>query len=115
LSYLFESLKTQRKVSFWYGARSFKEMFYQDYFEELANHHENFDFNIAMSEPQTEDNWTGPTGFIHEVLDDEYIKPHPDPKCVEYYLCGPPMMIQATSAMLKTYGVESENISYDEF
>jgi MocE subfamily Rieske [2Fe-2S] domain protein len=115
LSYLFESLNTQRKVSYWYGARSSREMFYQDYFEDLASRHENFDFNVAMSEPQSEDDWTGPRGFIHEVLDDDYLKAHPDPKSIEYYLCGPPMMIQATSAMLSGYGVGAENISYDEF
>ena len=91
LSHLFETLNTDRRVSFWYGARSRQEVFYQEYFEDLARQHPNFSFHLALSEPQPEDNWTGPTGYIHEVLAEEYLKDHADPAGVEYYLCGPPV------------------------
>ncbi len=116
LSHLFETLKTGRKVSFWYGARSLQEMFYQEYFEELAAQFPNFSFHVALSEPQPEDNWNGPTGFIHEVLKREYLDRHENPSAIEYYLCGPPMMVQAASDMLEEdFVIAPNDIAYDEF
>jgi Na+-transporting NADH:ubiquinone oxidoreductase subunit F len=102
-------------VSYWYGARSLREAFYREYFEELARQHPNFSFHLGLSEPLPEDQWDGPTGFIHQVLYDHYLKDHPAPEDVEYYVCGPPMMNQAVLEMLDNLGVDSENISYDEF
>ncbi len=115
LSHLFETEKTRRRVSFWYGARSRQEIYYADYFEKLAAEHANFSFHLALSSPLLEDNWTGPAGFIHEVVLDQYLRAHPDPKAVEYYLCGPPMMIRAVTKMLGDLGVPAAQISYDEF
>jgi Na+-transporting NADH:ubiquinone oxidoreductase subunit F len=113
--YLFETEKTRRRVSFWYGARSRQEIYYDDYFAKLAAGHANFSFHLALSSPLPEDNWTGPAGFIHEVVLDQYLRDHPDPKAVEYYLCGPPMMIRAVTKMLGDLGVPSAQIAFDEF
>jgi Na+-transporting NADH:ubiquinone oxidoreductase subunit F len=115
LSHLFDTLKTERRVSFWYGARSRKEIFYQGYFDSLAQRFRNFSFHIALSEPRPEDIWTGPVGLIHEVLRDGYLKDHANPPGVEYYLCGPPAMIKATTAMLRELRVAEPQISFDEF
>ena len=115
LSYLLETLQTKRKISFWYGARSKQELFYVDYFKELADKYENFTFHVALSEPQDEDKWTSHTGFIHEVLQKEYLDSHDSPKSLEYYLCGPPMMIDAAKKMLADKDVDSSQISFDEF
>jgi Na(+)-translocating NADH:ubiquinone oxidoreductase F subunit len=115
LSHLLESQGSQRKISFWYGARSKQELFYQEYFEDLARKHPNFCFHLALSEPQPGDNWTGFTGFIHEVLQDEYLEKHPDPRSIDFYLCGPPPMMKAATAMLKELGVAPSQISFDEF
>ena len=117
-SHIFELLKTQksnRKISFWYGARSLREVFYEDEFEALAKEFPNFSWNLALSEPLPEDNWTGPTGFIHQVLHDNYLKDHPAPEDCEYYLCGPPMMNDAVLDLLENMGVERENIMFDDF
>ncbi|MGB3222594.1 MAG: NADH:ubiquinone reductase (Na(+)-transporting) subunit F [Desulforhopalus sp.] len=112
---LFKAKKTKRKVSFWYGGRSLKEVFYTDQFEGIAQEHDNFDFHLALSDPLPEDNWTGHTGFIHMVLFEQYLKNHPAPEDINYYLCGPPMMNQAVFDMLDSLGVESENIHFDDF
>jgi Na+-transporting NADH:ubiquinone oxidoreductase subunit F len=112
---LFEARHTKRKVSFWYGSRSLQEVFYAEEFEELARQHDNFSFHIALSEPQPEDNWQGLTGFIHQVLYDEYLHDHPTPEDVNYYICGPPMMTKVVLDMLDNLGVEPENIHYDDF
>ena len=117
-SHVFELLKnrdSKRKISYWYGARSSREMFYSEEFEALAAENENFSWNVALSEPLPEDNWTGYTGFIHQVLHDNYLKDHPAPEDVEYYLCGPPMMLQACFKMLDDLGVEQSNIAFDDF
>lgn len=115
LSYLFDTKKTARKVSYWYGARSNQEIFYQEVFEAMAAQYSNFSFNLALSDPQTEDNWTGCTGFIHEVVHKNYLMNHPNPGALEYYLCGPPMMIKACTKMLRDLGVPTHQIAYDEF
>jgi Na+-transporting NADH:ubiquinone oxidoreductase subunit F len=116
LSFLFDTQKTTRKVSFWYGARSRQELFYQNYFDGLAAQHPNFSVHLALSEPWPEDDWTGPTGFVHEVLRDQYLKQHPDLAQVEFYLCGPPAMMQAAKRMLMVdFGVAPVQIAYDEF
>ena len=112
---LFHRLGTDRKVSFWYGARSLREAFYVDEFDKIATESENFDWHLALSEPLPEDKWTGDTGFIHQVLYDNYLKDHPAPDEVEYYLCGPPMMIDACKKMLYELGVEEESILFDDF
>ncbi|MCB1671728.1 MAG: NADH:ubiquinone reductase (Na(+)-transporting) subunit F [Gammaproteobacteria bacterium] len=111
----FKRLQTRRKVSFWYGARSLREMFYQEDFDEIASENENFEWHVALSDPQPEDNWQGPVGFIHNVVYQNYLKDHPAPEDCEYYMCGPPMMNAAVIKMLKDLGVEDENISLDEF
>jgi len=111
----FRRLHTKRKVSFWYGARSLREAFYQEDFDEIAAENENFEWHLALSEPLPDDDWTGPTGFIHQVVYDNYLKDHPAPEDVEYYLCGPPMMLQACMKMLDDLGVEKENILFDDF
>lgn len=111
----FKRIKTDRKVSFWYGARSLREAFYEDHFDKLEEEHENFEWHLALSEPLPEDNWDGYTGFIHQVVLDNYLKDHPAPEDVEYYLCGPPMMLQACMKMLDDLGVEKENILFDDF
>lgn len=108
-------LKTKRKMSFWYGARSLKEMFYTEDFDILSEANENFNWHIALSEPQPEDQWSGYTGFIHQVLFDQYLKDHPAPEDCEYYMCGPPMMNKAVIEMLLSLGVEEENIMLDDF
>jgi Na(+)-translocating NADH:ubiquinone oxidoreductase F subunit len=100
LSWLFETRKTPSLVSYWYGARSLQELFYQDYFEALALKHENFSFHVALTEPQPEDGWKSYTGFIHEILKRQYLDSHPAPKSIEYFLCGPPAMIKAATRML---------------
>ena len=115
LSWLLETENTARRVSFWYGARSAQEIFYQEYFAGLAGSHPNFHFHLALSSPLPEDHWTGHTGFIHEVVLEEYLSRHENPTAVEYYLCGPPMMIKVTTSMLAGLGVPALQISYDEF
>ncbi|MDP6790221.1 MAG: NADH:ubiquinone reductase (Na(+)-transporting) subunit F [Candidatus Marinimicrobia bacterium] len=112
---LFHTKKTNRKVSYWYGARSVREMFYESDFENIEKEFPNFSFHVAMSEPLPEDNWTGSTGFIHQVVLDEYLNDHEDPAEIEYYLCGPPPMIAAVQNMLDELGVEKEMIAFDEF
>ncbi len=117
-SHIFELFKRQntgRKVSYWYGGRSAKELFYLDEFEELAQKNENFSFNIALSDPLPEDNWTGYKGFIHQVLLEEYLSKHPNPEDLEYYVCGPPMMLSAVRNMLDDLGVEPESVMFDDF
>ncbi len=111
----FKRLHTKRKVSFWYGARSLREAFYIDHFDKIAEENENFEWHLALSEPLEEDNWTGYTGFIHQVLHDNYLKDHPAPEDCEYYICGPPMMNQAVFKMLDDLGVEPDNILFDDF
>ncbi len=106
---------TNRKMSFWYGARSLKETFYVDEFDKLARENDNFNWHIALSEPLPEDNWTGYTGFIHKVLYDEYLADHPAPEDCEYYLCGPPMMNTAVIKMLEDLGVTKDYIMLDDF
>lgn len=114
--HLFHTLKTKRKVSFWYGARSKREMFYDDEFKAIAEKEENdFNYNVALSDPNPEDNWEGYTGFIHQVVHDKYLKDHEDPTEIEYYLCGPPMMIDAVINMLDELGVDEDMIRYDKF
>ncbi len=115
ISYLFETLKTKRKVSFWYGGRSRQELFYVDYFEKLALEYNNFTFHTALSEPKPEDNWTALTGFIHQIVENNYLKTHVAPNQIEYYLCGPPAMISATQVMLKNFNVDGKMIAFDEF
>jgi Na+-transporting NADH:ubiquinone oxidoreductase subunit F len=113
--HLFHTLKTDRKVSYWYGARSSKELFYEEHFEDIEKDFPNFSFHVAMSEPLPEDNWTGHTGFIHQVVLDNYLNDHPAPEDIEYYLCGPPLMLQAVLGMLDELGIEEEMIRFDEF
>ena len=115
LFHLFQTLKTGRKVSFWYGARSVREMFYDEHFKEIEKKFPNFSYNVALSEPMEEDNWSGHTGFIHQVLYDEYLENHEDPTEIEYYMCGPPPMINACDGMLDSLGVDKEMIAYDSF
>ena len=113
--HLFHTEKTKRKISYWYGARSWREMFYYEDFQRIARENPNFSFHLALSEPQPEDNWKGPVGFIHSVVYEQYLKNHPDPEQIEFYLCGPPPMIAAVNTMLYNLGVEKEMIAYDEF
>jgi Na+-transporting NADH:ubiquinone oxidoreductase subunit F len=108
-------LKTKRRLSFWYGARSMREAFYAEEFDKLAAEHENFSWHLALSEPLPVDNWDGYTGFIHDVLFEHYIKDHPAPEDCEYYMCGPPVMNSAVIAMLDSQGVDPENILLDDF
>ena len=110
-----ERLRTKRKISFWYGARSRRELFYAEEFEALARAHANFRFEVALSEPRPEDAWTGEVGFIHEVLLRAYLREHPVPEGCEYYLCGPPLMLSATRSMLDRLGVPPENVHFDDF
>ncbi len=107
--------KTSRTISFWYGARSLQEMFFADEFNALADRHSNFTFHIALSEPQPEDHWRGMVGFIHQCLYDNYLKNHADPTEIEFYLCGPPPMIDAVIQLLDDLGVEPDMIAYDKF
>jgi|TARA_B110000211_G_scaffold69341_2_gene80031 Na+-transporting NADH:ubiquinone oxidoreductase subunit F len=117
-SLIFDQLKrlsSKRKMSFWYGARSLRELFYQDEYDMLAAENDNFVWHVAMSDPQPEDNWEGLTGFIHNVLFEEYLKDHPAPEDCEFYMCGPPIMNQSVIKMLEDLGVEPENIMLDDF
>ena len=125
----FKRINTDRKVSFWYGARSFREAFYIEDFDGIQKDNENFEWHIALSDPQEEDDWENPesesrkplgskmgyTGFIHQVLLDNYLSNHPSPEDCEYYMCGPPMMNQAVLNMLDELGVEPENVFLDDF
>lgn len=113
--HLFHTLKTGRKVTFFYGARSLRENFFEEEFRAIEQEFPNFKYVLALSDPQPEDNWTGPVGFIHQVANNVYLKDHEDPTEVEYYLCGPPMMIDAVIDMVSDLGVESEMIAYDKF
>jgi Na(+)-translocating NADH:ubiquinone oxidoreductase F subunit len=115
LAHLLETRHATQRISYWYGARSLQELFYQDYFVDLARQHSNFSFHVALSEPRPGENGQFPTGFIHDVLMREYLDSHPNPRNIEYFLCGPPIMIQAASVMLKNLGVPPAQISYDEF
>ncbi len=112
---LFKNLKTGRKVSYWYGGRSLRELFYIEHFRKIEEEFPNFKFHIALSEPLPEDNWTGYVGFIHQVLYDNYLKEHEAPEDIEYYICGPPMMNAAVFKLLDDLGVEPENVAYDDF
>ncbi|HAU4337907.1 TPA: NADH:ubiquinone reductase (Na(+)-transporting) subunit F [Serratia marcescens] len=117
-SHIFDQLKrlnSKRKITFWYGARSLREMFYEDDFNQLQAENDNFTWHVALSDPQPEDNWTGYTGFIHNVLLENCLKNHPAPEDCEFYMCGPPMMNAAVIKMLKDLGVEDENIMLDDF
>jgi Na+-transporting NADH:ubiquinone oxidoreductase subunit F len=111
----FRRIHTGRKVSFWYGARSLREAFYVDDFDQIESENDNFEWHLALSDPLPEDDWDGDTGFIHQVVYDRYLKNHPSPEDVEYYMCGPPMMNQACISMLLDLGVEPENIALDDF
>jgi Na+-transporting NADH:ubiquinone oxidoreductase subunit F len=111
----FRRLKTNRKVTFWYGARSLREAFYVDHFDKIQEENPNFKWHLALSDPVPEDHWTGYTGFIHQVLFNNYLKEHPSPEDCEFYMCGPPMMNQAVINMLLDLGVEPENIMLDDF
>ena len=115
LFHLFHTLKTGRKVSYWYGARSKREMFYDDHFKAIEDKFPNFNYHVALSDPMDSDNWTGFTGFIHQVVLDNYLSKHEDPTEVEYYMCGPPMMNKAVMGMLYDLGVEDEMIDFDDF
>lgn len=117
-SQIFDQIKTKntaRKASFWYGGRSLRELFYTEDFKQLESTHPNFSFHIALSDPKPEDQWTGDVGFIHNVIFNNYLKSHPEPEEIEYYLCGPPMMISAVLKMLNDLGVPKENIMFDNF
>lgn len=117
-SHIFDQLERQhskRRITFWYGARSRREMFYVEDFDRLATAHDNFEWHVALSDPLPDDDWQGYTGFIHEVLYNEYLANHPAPEDCEYYLCGPPLMINAVFGMLESLGVERENILLDDF
>jgi Na+-transporting NADH:ubiquinone oxidoreductase subunit F len=117
-SHIFDQFKTQktsRKATFWYGGRSMRELFYVDEFKALEEEFPNFSFHIGLSEPLPEDNWKGYVGFIHQMVLDEYLKNHPEPEEIEYYICGPPMMNDAVLKMLDDYGVPGEMIAFDDF
>lgn len=117
-SHIFDQLKrlnSKRKISFWYGARSLREAFYVEEYDQLAEENDNFEWHLALSDPQPEDNWEGLTGFIHQVLYEEYLKDHEAPEDCEYYMCGPPMMNAAVIKMLEDLGVEPDNIMLDDF
>lgn len=115
LFHLFHTLKTGRKVSYWYGARSRREIFYEDHFRAIEKDYPNFKFTIALSDPQPQDNWDGPIGFIHQVIYDNYLSKHDAPEDIEYYMCGPGPMVGAVNKMLYNLGVQSENIHFDDF
>lgn len=117
-SHIFDQLrrlKTDRKMTFWYGARSLRELFYKEDYDMLQAENDNFKWHVALSDPQPEDNWSGLTGFIHNVLYENYLKDHPAPEDCEFYMCGPPMMNAAVIKMLKSLGVEDDNILLDDF
>jgi len=113
--HMFKTVKTGRKTTFWYGARSMKEVFYKEEFDKIAEEFPNFEWHLALSEPLPEDNWEGPTGFIHQVILDNYLSKHEEPEEIEYYLCGPPMMNDAVNKMLYDLGVPDEMIAFDDF
>lgn len=113
--HMFHTEKTDRKATFWYGARSLREVFYEEEFRKIEKDFPNFEFHLALSEPLAEDKWTGPTGFIHQVIFDNYLSKHDEPEEIEYYLCGPPMMNSAVNKMLYDLGVPAENIAFDDF
>ncbi len=116
LFHLFHTLKeTNKKVTFWYGARSWREVFYYEEFMDIQNRFPNFTFHLALSDPQPEDNWTGAKGFIHQVIFDHYLDQHEEPEEIDYYLCGPPMMNIAVNKMLYDLGVPNENVLFDDF
>ena len=111
----FQTKKTSRKATFWYGARSYKEVFYEDHFRKIEDEFPNFKFEIGLSEPLPEDDWKGYVGFIHQIIYDNYLNKHEEPEDIEYYLCGPPMMNSAVEKMLYDLGVPNENIMFDDF
>ena len=113
--HLFQTVKTGRKATFWYGARSKREIFYEEHFRAIEKDFPNFKFIVALSEPAKEDNWEGKIGFIHQVIMDEYLSKHEEPEDIEYYLCGPPMMNDAVNKMLYDYGVPDEMVAFDDF
>ena len=113
--HLFNTEHSRRKATFWYGGRSLRELFYIDQFKKIEKENPNFKFLIGLSEPVPEDNWTGYTGFIHQVIIDNYLKNHPEPEEIEYYLCGPPLMNDAVLKMLDDYGIPDEMIAFDDF
>lgn len=113
--HLFKTAKTGRPVTFWYGARSLKEVFYKEEFDAIQAEFPNFKWNLALSEPKEEDNWTGPVGFIHQVIYNNYLKTHDEPEDVEFYICGPPMMNSAVTKMLYDLGVPNEMVAFDDF
>lgn len=116
LFHLFQTVKEKKKkVTFWYGARSWKEVFYYDQFRDIEKNYDNFEFHLALSEPMPEDKWEGPTGFIHQVIYDNYLSKHEEPEEIDYYLCGPPMMNDAVQKMLYNLGVPDENVLFDDF
>jgi Na+-transporting NADH:ubiquinone oxidoreductase subunit F len=116
LFHLFHTVKEKKKkITFWYGARSWREVFYYDEFREIEKNFPNFMFQLALSDALPEDNWTGPTGFIHQVIYDKYLKKHEEPEEIDYYLCGPPMMNDAVQKMLYNLGVPVENVLFDDF
>ncbi len=117
-SHIFDQLlrlSSKRKISFWYGARSLREAFYSDEYDKLARENDNFTWHLGLSDPLPEDEWTGPTGFIHNIVFERYLKHHEAPEDIEYYLCGPPLMIAAVTDMLTELGVERSNIMFDDF
>lgn len=113
--YLFKTLHFQGKTTFWYGGRSLRELFYREEFDALQRDVENFSFHVALSEPKPEDQWNGNTGFIHQVIFEQYLKNHPNPEDIEYYICGPPLMLQAVRTMLDRLGVPENMILFDDF
>jgi Na+-transporting NADH:ubiquinone oxidoreductase subunit F len=113
--HLFHTLRTGRKVSYWYGARSLREVFYEEEFRDIEKEFPNFTFNLALSSPLPDDNWEGPVGNIHQVLYDNYLSRQDEPEDIEYYFCGPPVMNAAVQMMLEDLGVPQENISFDDF
>jgi Na+-transporting NADH:ubiquinone oxidoreductase subunit F len=113
--HLFHTLKTGRKVSYWYGARSRREVFYEDEFRAIEKQFSNLTFNLALSEPLPEDKWDGYKGFIHQMVFDNYLKKHDEPEDIEYYFCGPPAMNNAVVKLLDNQGVPAENIAFDDF
>jgi len=113
--HLLKQAATQRKISYWYGARSLCEIFYQQAFDQLQEEHDNFKWHVALSDPQPEDNWQGYSGFIHQILYDHYLRDHPAPEECEYYICGPPIMLNCVTKMLQDIGVDDGNIFYDNF
>ena len=110
-----EAQHSQRKISYWYGARSKRELYYDDVFERLQAQYDNFSWHVVLSEPEAKDNWQGDTGFVHKVILDKYLAEHPAPEDCDYYLCGPPLMIKAVLTMLAGLGVEDESIHFDDF